>query len=742
MGFFSDILGTVAKVGGGLLGGLVGGPVGASIGSSLGGLLGGAIGGSGSSTGVAGAINSLFGNNSTDAASTAIFQDLYNQAKQGVGLQPYANTVISPTNVNYQGVATPPQVTPGTYSPGNLNLQQIPQIQQLIERGYTPAQAQAALQGQVSTYNPSQVNASQIDGTAEYQNTLMKAAQLGPAALYQAAQMNPTMMDKIATTNPELYQAVMLGSPEQVQQNLDLRSKQDAMLGQLQNQANKGFDATDQMGVNQVLNSEAQQSTRQQQAITDNLRQRGISSGGMEAALRMQADQANAQNGQANAYNILKDQQDRKATALQNAAGLAGNLQAADTNVSAQNAAAKNQFSVDNQNAANSAGQYNATAKNNSNQFNATAANNMNQFNANANNAASQANMNAVNQSNQFNAGALNNNNLANAQFQQTANQTNANSANQANQFNAGQLNNTAQANAQFGQQANLANQSANNQAGQYNSTANNSQQQFNAGQNQQVNLANMGAQNTSNQYNATAANAQNQYNVGANNTWLGDNTNIANQGALAQFNANNSANQFNINNSLDASKYNVGTGMTTNQFNATQNNNMSRDNAGIDNNMAINNRDYLYNVTNQENNNAFKQFQDQLSAANAYGSVLNANQAAKMQQLYAQQMGMQNGTGVGGLTGMLGNALGINMGGNSQYQNTTGNYGYNSGGYTDPFGMGGVLDTSPFSFSYSNGQPVTSDPTTDWMNNLMNVDSSDPNAWLYGGGNIFGFGS
>lgn len=612
------------------------------------------------------ATNKLMGTDSKSHQSpaTPLLTDLYNQIK-GTQLPQYSYDPITGEQVEYTGVGAPGQINPQQVTPGQLNLQGLGDINQVTQNGYN-----------ASSYNPSAYNAQQA-GVAAQQAALLGQAQgygaenvtgqqIKDIAGYDASTIDPAQLAELATYNPQAFEAAMMGDPSLVQDNAAMKAQLEGNLSTLSERAKTGFDSTDQMENNMLLSEGARQSTREQNAIQDNMRQRGVAGGGQESIMRMLASQGAGQSAQAGSLNLAKQARDRKDSALGQATNLAGNLRNTDIALSGQNAGIKN-----------TADQFNTTTKNNAGIFNSgqqtaankSAADNKNtqmQVNAQMAQQAAMANQGAANQAGQFNANATNSVNSQNAGLAQQAGMANQNANNQAAQNNANANNQFSMANQGAQNQANSNNANAFNQNSQFNAGAQNQAGQFNSGAQNQAGQFNAGAQNSASQFGAAANNAGNMFNAQAANTRQGENANVANQGAIANFNALNQANQFNAGQSLASQQANIANSMNANQFNATQGNNMSRDNTNINNSMQINNQNQRFNVQQQQVADMLAKFGIQGNAAGGLATQYNAEQAAQAQRQYAAQnspMGQALGglanQAAGGITSWLGNLFG-----------------------------------------------------------------------------------
>lgn len=403
---------------------------------------------------------------------------------------PYA--LVTPANALQTGAF---QNAGGLFQSGSLYGQAAQGAQNAMNA--TPTTYTAGFNG-VATGNLGQ--ASQANATGYQAPSLGSAAQVQGPNLGQASTYDPYMTGQAAQATATGYQAPTL-SP----------AAQSAA-------GNLNGTATTATAASLLDNLSAYQNPAQAQLVNSTLASMDDNAARVRAAQQAQFARSGAFGGSRAGITQAQTEAD-----LARERGLAEanlNTQAwnAATQLSAQDAANRQQTSLFNAGAQNQRDETGAALTTQNNQFNAGQQNQFGLAQGQLAADAAQFGANAQNQASLFNAGAANDLSLANQ-----------NAANQAGQFNAGQANDFALRGADLQQQANLANQAATNSfaqqqaglladAGQFNAGAQNQASLFNAGANNQYSLAQFEAQNAANQFNAGQANQLGQFNASALN--------------------------------------------------------------------------------------------------------------------------------------------------------------------------------------------------------------------------------
>lgn len=178
----------------------------------------------------------------------------------------------------------------------------------------------------------------------------ISAVQLPSAAELQIA------LDKYkleGTITPELQQVFQLAPSQMSDISVDPRLRQAQMqaLGTLQKLGATGLDATDRMALTQIKTQVDTDTRAKQQAVMQNMQERGISGSGSELAQQLMAAQGGAQSQQQQGLNVASQAQQRALQAISQAGGLGGQMENTQFGEEAQKAKAAdivNQYNTQN----------------------------------------------------------------------------------------------------------------------------------------------------------------------------------------------------------------------------------------------------------------------------------------------------------------------------------------------------------------------------------------------------------
>lgn len=173
----------------------------------------------------------------------------------------------------------------------------------------------------------------------------------------------PTVEEQqVALQNPELigeYQAILEQNPDQLSTEMggvstDPRLAQAQMqyLEALGQQGQTGLTATDRNAFDQLQRGVASQEQSRQNAILQNMAQRGVGGSGMELAARLQSSQSGADRAQQESMALAAQAQQRALEAQAAAGGLAGQMRTQEFGEKSDIARAKDimgQFNQQNQ---------------------------------------------------------------------------------------------------------------------------------------------------------------------------------------------------------------------------------------------------------------------------------------------------------------------------------------------------------------------------------------------------------
>ena len=179
-----------------------------------------------------------------------------------------------------------------------------------------------------------------------------------------------------ATLYPQLYTAVLPLQPTQVKDSTEMRQVQLQSLAQLQRVAREGLPTAERVAAQEAQRSVGNEAERAQEAVLQDLAQRGRLSGGDEIAARIVGNQGATNLAAQQGADLAKLSSSNRLYGTQAAGDLAGGIRTADTNLAGRNADIINRFNEivsqlgteqakSNAAAANAAGLYNAQTKQN-----------------------------------------------------------------------------------------------------------------------------------------------------------------------------------------------------------------------------------------------------------------------------------------------------------------------------------------------------------------------------------------
>lgn len=611
-----------------------------------------------------------------------IYEDIYGQAKNQQNPN-FQHQTLTPNQVSYNsntpastigapGVVTNPTVTAPTWNPTQLGLDKIGDLTKYTAGSYN-----------AETYNP-----QLMDAIAKYEAAKMNGQKIEPINGYTPELMEQISLAKAKGYDPQQYAATLLGDPKLVQDNPGLRDMLVGNMDTLQERAKTGFDQTDRMANNEVMQETAKQATRMGNAITEDAQARGVAGGGQELANRLMAAQGAAEKSSADSLGLLKEARDRKDKALTDASALGTTIRNTDVDISKANATFANQFMMANQDADNKAKADNTAAVNQAAQWNAGQENDFAKAQAQLDATKAAADQNAKNTALKDNQDLAFNTAKANADLAQETEKFNVDSANKAAEWNAAQENERLKANMDATNQASQWNTGQKNAAAQWNTGEANKAGMFNTEQENDRIRDNVNIGNTEKTSNWTAANEAGKWNSEA-----------AFKAATDNANRQVETDKFNVGSKLEADKFNATNLQDINKFNTTNQNAQSRDNTNILNDFLTGNRDFNFNVDQANFNGRSNNLSQLIAAGDGLARAYGAAGATAAQRAAANQANQQygtggtsNGSGGGIFSSLLGGLLGGgSSGGSTSYNpNLSGaakySQGYNTGS-SDPWG-------------------------------------------------------
>lgn len=193
----------------------------------------------------------------------------------------------------------------------------------------------------------SQSEAAMAEAARIRQQALAELSGLNPIQL-GALGYTPEEIDFIKSPQPLLYTAPEDVDPTTINVDEQTRDIQMQALQDLINRSDEGLSAQDQYNFMKNRRTAETAARGQEQAIMNNLRQRGMSGTGLEAALRMMSSQgASDRLAESQAMQAAQNANTRL-NALQAQAGLAGDIRQDDISLTKNNADILNQFAWNN----------------------------------------------------------------------------------------------------------------------------------------------------------------------------------------------------------------------------------------------------------------------------------------------------------------------------------------------------------------------------------------------------------
>lgn len=178
--------------------------------------------------------------------------------------------------------------------------------------------------------------------------------------------------------SPEVLEMVMM-NPELIEEDAVIRGKQLSALEQLAQRGQEGLTLADKAVFEEGKAQSNQQARQNREAILQNAVARGVSGGGLEFALKEQANQEAAERARRSAMTQAAESARQKAMAQQAYFGALGNQRGQDFTGRSANAEIINRMNQLNTGAMNQAGQYNVGQRNFAQQYNVGGRNDLEQ---------------------------------------------------------------------------------------------------------------------------------------------------------------------------------------------------------------------------------------------------------------------------------------------------------------------------------------------------------------------------
>jgi hypothetical protein len=154
-------------------------------------------------------------------------------------------------------------------------------------------------------------------------------------------------LKSIGELTPEMEQAIEQEATayEQIQLDPNLKKAQMEALARLERQGREGLVLEDRAALEDIRRQEAQALRGQQEAILQNMQQRGMGGAGAELAAQLQASQSSADRASQRGLDIAAQAQRRALEAVLSRSNLAGQMESQDFSRQAQQASAKDAIS-------------------------------------------------------------------------------------------------------------------------------------------------------------------------------------------------------------------------------------------------------------------------------------------------------------------------------------------------------------------------------------------------------------
>lgn len=156
-------------------------------------------------------------------------------------------------------------------------------------------------------------------------------------------QLTPAQLQVVSQWDPEFYEAVVPDEVKLIAESA-ARSDQIGALEAVKQIAAEGLPLADRLAAERSTDAIAQEATRAQDAILENLAARGRLGGGAEVAARMVGDQSLSQMRGEMGRGLAEEALQRRLAALGQQAGMAGDIRGQDFARSARNADLINNF--------------------------------------------------------------------------------------------------------------------------------------------------------------------------------------------------------------------------------------------------------------------------------------------------------------------------------------------------------------------------------------------------------------
>src|SRR5262245_8034182 len=162
---------------------------------------------------------------------------------------------------------------------------------------------------------------------------------------FDMRELSAPQLEVFAELFPEQYQAQIEGTgPALISDSPETRAAQMESLGGLQEIGREGLSHLDQLLARDSQRALADENKRAQNAILENLRQRGTLGGGSEIAARIGQGQESAELSGRMGSDLARMALERRLQGLESAGSLAGTIRGQDVGVQAQNAGAIGRF--------------------------------------------------------------------------------------------------------------------------------------------------------------------------------------------------------------------------------------------------------------------------------------------------------------------------------------------------------------------------------------------------------------
>ena len=161
-------------------------------------------------------------------------------------------------------------------------------------------------------------------------------------------EFTPEAYKYIQGADPMMYQTPQEVNAQLVEDSPEMRAIQIEALNNIRKRADEGMQAADEADYMRAIREAGTQARGREGAIIENMRSRGMSGSGVEAAMRQMASQSSADRlAQFGADKAAKNAEMR-ALAEQMAGNMAGDMRSTDINLSGTNADIINQFAMEN----------------------------------------------------------------------------------------------------------------------------------------------------------------------------------------------------------------------------------------------------------------------------------------------------------------------------------------------------------------------------------------------------------